>query len=420
MVLVTCVMATPAGNQPQSSGLSSNMVLDAMDISDSEELSDHDSDSDVEYIGMVECEQEQGESNISGGETSTSTSSTSATSLLNVLRAPRPSDLARKRKLQCNPGKRKKTKTFSNFDPKGVKPQDHVRKYPNDCLSVSNGKACREELSLKSSSLTNYLKSQKHKEGKERLKRKEARDRNIANKLTDYNNDTHMVGESIAESSQIFRVKVVSAFLCAGIPLNKLEMFRELFEETGYRLTDRRNMHDLISFIHKQEFERIREEIGGKDVLVVFDGTTHIGEALVIVIRYVDPEWQITQRLVRLQMLVKSVTGEKLARELILVLSVNYGISTQLLLAAMKDRAAVNETAVRTLKVVYPNLLNIGCFSHAIDRVGEHFNTPNLSEFVTNWINLFSQVLKQSFCGLNRLESQWKLTVQLAGGVVER
>ena len=33
-------------------------------------------------------------------------------------------------------------------------------------------------------------------------------------------------------------------------------MFRELFEETGYHLTDRRNMHDLIPFIHKQEFER--------------------------------------------------------------------------------------------------------------------------------------------------------------------
>ena len=356
-----------------------------------------DSDSDVEYIGVVECEQEQGESNISGVETSTSTSSTSATSLLNVLRAPRPSDLARKRKLRCNPGKRKTTKTSSNFDPKGVKPQDRVRKYPNDCLSVSNGKlfcsACREELSLKSSSLTNHLNSQKHKEGKEQLKRKEARERDIANKLTGYNKDTHMVGESIAESSQVFRVKVVSAFLRAGIPLNKFEMFRELFEETGYRLTDRRNMHDLIPFIHKQEFERIREEISGKDVSVVFDGTTRLGEALAIVIRYVDPDWKITQRLVRLQMLVKSVTGEELARELISVLSVNYGISTQLLLAAMKDRAAVNETAVRTLKVVYPNLLSIGCFSHTIDRVGEHFNTPNLSEFVTSWISLFSRSL---------------------------
>ena len=419
--VVTCAMATPAEKQQQTSGLStlsSSTVLDAVNLSGSEDVSDQNTDSDIEQL---ECDQDQGQGeptshaglragseSITEGEMSSSMSSTSAPSLLNVLRAPRLSDLTRKRKLQCNPGKRKKTKPSSsvNSEPKGVKPQDRVRKYPNESLSVSHGKlfctACREELSLKSSSLTNHLKSQKHKEGRERLKRKEARERDIANKITDYNEETHLVSENIAQSTQVFRVKVVSAFLRAGVPLNKVEVFRELFEETGYRLTDRRNMHDLIPFIHKQEFERIREEINGKDVSVIFDGTTRLGEALAIVIRYVNSEWKIVQRLVRLQMLVKSVTGEELARELISVLSVNYGISTQLLLAAMKDRAAVNETAVRTLKVVYPNLLSIGCFSHTIDCVGEHFNTPNLSDFITSWISLFSHSPKTRFLWLEQ------------------
>ena len=112
-----------------------------------------------------------------------------------------------------------------------------------------------------------------------------------------------MVGENLAEGTQVFHVKVVSAFLHAGVPLSKLEVFRELFEETGYRLTDRRNMHDLIPFIHNQEFESIREEINGKDVSVIFDGTTHLGEALAIVIHYVNAEWKIVQQLVRLQCL---------------------------------------------------------------------------------------------------------------------
>ena len=89
-------------------------------------------------------------------------------------------------------------------------------------------------------------------------------------------------------------------------------------------------------------------------------------------------------------MVVKSLTGEEFARELISVLSVNYGIATQHLLAAMKDRASVNEVAVRTLKIVYPSLLSVGCFSHTIDRVGEQFCTPHLSKFITSWISLFS------------------------------
>ena len=161
-------------------------------------------------------------------------------------------------------------------------------------------------------------------------------------------------------------------------------------------------MHDLIPFIHKEEFEKLQQEINGKDVSVIFDGTTRLGEALAIVIRYVNSDWMIVQRLVRLQLLVKSVTGEELARELISVLSVKYGISTDLLLAAMKDRAAVNETASRTLKVVYPNLLSIGCLSHTIDRVGEHFNTPNLSEFIISWISLFSHSPKTRFLWLDQ------------------
>ena len=158
-----------------------------------------------------------------------------------------------------------------------------------------------------------------------------------------------MVGEIIAGNMQVFCVEVLSTFLCAGVPLNKLELFRELFEENGYRLTDRRNMYDLIPFIQKCEFNIISEEIKEKCLSVIFDGTTRLGEALAIVICFVDDRLKINQRLIHLQIVVKSLTGEELAKELMSVLSVNYGIATQHLLAAMKDCASVNEVAVQTL-----------------------------------------------------------------------
>ena len=56
----------------------------------------------------------------------------------------------------------------------------------------------------------------------------------------------------------------------------------------------------------------------------------------------------------------------------------------------MRDRSTVNNVAVRTLKIVYPQLIDIGCLSHTIDHVGEHFVTPHLTEFISGWINLFS------------------------------
>ena len=66
------------------------------------------------------------------------------------------------------------------------------------------------------------------------------------------------------------------------------------------------------------------------------------------------------------------------------VISANYGIASQHLLAAMKDCVSVNKAAIRTLKIVYPHLLSVGCFSLTIDRVGEQFCTPNLSDFITS------------------------------------
>lgn len=62
---------------------------------------------------------------------------------------------------------------------------------------------------------------------------------------------------------------MVSTFLRAGIPLAKIELFRPILEDTGYRLAGRRTMSDLIPFIHEQEQSKIKEEIKGRNVSVV-------------------------------------------------------------------------------------------------------------------------------------------------------
>ena len=63
-------------------------------------------------------------------------------------------------------------------------------------------------------------------------------------------------------------------------------------------------------------------------------------------------------------MLAKSMNGKEIACELISTLSVAYGVNSQFLLAAMHDRASANKVAIRTLKIVYPNMVNVGCYSH--------------------------------------------------------
>ena len=70
---------------------------------------------------------------------------------------------------------------------------------------------------------------------------------------------------------------------------------------------------------------------------------------MTIILRYVSDSWILEQRLFRIQLLSKSMTGEEIARELINVLSVTYTIGSDHLIAAVRDRAAVNNVAMRTL-----------------------------------------------------------------------
>ena len=146
--------------------------------------------------------------------------------------------------------------------------------------------------------------------------------------------EVHPTGGSLPEAHKLWRVKVVK-FLRAEVPLAKIDRFRDLLEEHAYSLSDRRGMCDMIPFIQSEEQQQIKTELEGEKVSVIFDGTTRLGEALVVVLRFIDG-FVIKQRLVHFQTLAKSMTGEEIARELINVLSIEYGITSERLLASIR------------------------------------------------------------------------------------
>lgn len=74
----------------------------------------------------------------------------------------------------------------------------------------------------------------------------------------------------------------------AGIPLSKVDYFRTLLEERGFRLSDSSNLYQLIPFLHEEEKAAIKKEIGERELSIIFDGTTYVCEALVIVVRFVN------------------------------------------------------------------------------------------------------------------------------------
>ena len=71
----------------------------------------------------------------------------------------------------------------------------------------------------------------------------------------------------------------------------------------------------MIPSIIEKEKETLKTELSLVDgCSVIFDGSTSLGEALAIVVRFVDEEWNVQQRLIGLQVLVKSLKANELAQ----------------------------------------------------------------------------------------------------------
>ena len=165
---------------------------------------------------------------------------------------------------------------------------------------------------MKQSIIKNHIESSKHVRNKDALGKKEIRECHIAQAMKEYSKRKRPAGQTLPEAQRVFCVKVVTAFLKAGIPLNKLNHFREVLEEHAYKRVACLGMYDLIPFADEQKRNKAKKH---------FDGTTRLGEALAVVIQFVA-EWKTEQRLIRLQLLTKSMTGVNIARELVSILSV--------------------------------------------------------------------------------------------------
>ena len=76
-----------------------------------------------------------------------------------------------------------------------------------------------------------------------------------------------MQGETLPLEHQAYRVKIVRTFLCAAVPLDKLDKFRGLLEESAVRLSDRRFMSP---FIFTEEQAIIKKELADRYIYICY------------------------------------------------------------------------------------------------------------------------------------------------------
>ena len=157
-------------------------------------------------------------------------------------------------------------------------------------------------------------------------------------------------------------------------------------------MTSASHLAQYIPFIQEQEAHLLKKELAeAYSCSVICDGGTRLGEALAILLRFVDQDWHLKQRLVRFHTVAKSMSSQ-LARELITCLSLKLSLSLDAVVAAIRDGAAVNGAVLSSMKdVMYPKIVDLVCSAQTLDNVSKRFQTPLLREFSQWWVSLFSR-----------------------------
>ena len=132
---------------------------------------------------------------------------------------------------------------------------------------------------------------------------------------------------------------------------------RPFLEKHDHRLTSSTHLNELIPTVLDKEEETLKEELKvAKEASVFLDGTARLGEALAIVVRFIQEDFKPTQRLVRLEVLAKTLKGEELAQRLMSCLAMDFNFVPGTIIRGMRDSASVNEAALRQLKFFYADL----------------------------------------------------------------
>lgn len=85
---------------------------------------------------------------------------------------------------------------------------------------------------------------------------------------------------------------------------------------------------------------------------MIFDGSTGQGEAIAVIVHFLDDNWLIIQHLVRIDICSKSVNADDID-----------GVKTNSLLTAMRDGASVNQAALDRIAFIF-RICSMLCVSH--------------------------------------------------------
>lgn len=274
---------------------------------------------------------------------------------------------------------------------------------------------CHHEVAIKKSSIANHIKSDKHVRSKEAIGGQKAQFNNLSHSYlrrqrAASSSQEGPSGITVAADILAYRHQVLKAFLQEGIPLHVFQGLKpiKVLLQSAAQSADLSydSMLKLIPNVREEERQFISEEIKGRPVAFIFDGTTDTDEVFCVVLRFVDKDLRIAHRCVALRLYSRSFTGQNLASTLNYILSKDYDDDSMLPSYKIKDRdlqfaimdgASVNQKAIKRMTEFYlPHLKQVVCLSHCCNVYGNEFTNDDSFSQLKNFIQLWSRLVKNS------------------------
>ena len=187
---------------------------------------------------------------------------------------PRSSKVSSQNKIKESPSNpsREKIQDSNVKLPKShkfISPTERLREFPNQSLEVDLNKlrlrcvACKLPIDNKKDNLKKHIASKNHLENLKKLEKLKVDNQSLKQFVQ---GKTRLAGEgkNVEDEAICFRIKVVTRFLRAGIPLAKVDDLRELLEENSpYKLTDSEHLRPLTKDILAMELKTVKDDIDG-------------------------------------------------------------------------------------------------------------------------------------------------------------
>ena len=271
--------------------------------------------------------------------------------------------------------------------------ETRMEQYPNETFRNSCGflfcGACHLRIQNIKGTIDRHIIAPKHIENKAMLVEQGDADALLKKELDAYFEQySDEAGATLDANVHLMRYRITETFLATGTPLSRADKFRTLLERAGVASTASKNLQQYIPKIEEHEAKLLVDELRGQYTGFSFDGTTRLGEAVNIIARFCTKDFKLVHRLVGMVTTKLHLNNVQLANLVTGVILRKLLLPEEFVVNFVRDSASTNGAAVVRLLESFENAENILCICHTLCHVGDNFDLPALSEWMTPWLEL--------------------------------